>query len=63
MNAVTINLLPRGNSLYTGPVIGDYIKSIFTLQTQLPVVVIYCPISDSILPLTSVLHDAPKTFL
>lgn len=26
-------------------------------------VVIYCPISDSILPLTSVLHEAPKTFL
>lgn len=26
-------------------------------------VVIYCPTGDSILPLTSVLHDAPKTFL
>ena len=26
-------------------------------------VVIYCPTGDSILPLTSVLYDAPKTFL
>lgn len=40
----------------------ELMDSLRLVGETLPVV-IYCPISDSILPLTSVLHEAPKTFL
>lgn len=40
----------------------ELMDSLKLVGDTLPVV-IYCPISDSILPLTSVLHEAPKTFL